>query len=197
MVIRSAISEEGDVAMRAHFEALTPAIRAFARGLTGNPAEGDDLAQEALLKGWKARGSFEVGTNLRNWLFAIVRNQFYSDKRKSWRSTQLDPEMAERSLVANDNPAAIITLNEVRQALSCLPDAQREAMILVAAGGLSYEEAASITGCAAGTIKSRVSRGRDMLAAMLADGGFVRDAQPASAAFASINRDFDALRATT
>ncbi len=152
-----------DDAFKAELVELIPHLRAFARSLCGNAAQADDLAQDAMLKAWKARASYEPGTNLKAWSFTILRNLFYSEKRRSWRSQPLDPEVAEATLVANDNPDAAIELLALRNALSKLPDDQREALILVGAGGLTYDEVAEICGCAIGTIKSRVSRARKTL----------------------------------
>ena len=194
MIVRSAITVEGDARLRADLEALIPNLRAFAHSLAMNPADGDDLTQTALLKAWHGRAAFQFGTSLKNWLFTIARNQFYSDRRTSWRSTPLDPEVAEQTLIATDDPSMVVSLNEVRQALRCLTEAHREAVILVGAGGMSYDEAAVIAGCAVGTMKSRVSRGRDALAALISDGAFARDAQSAAGAFASIHQDFESLR---
>ena len=128
----------------------------------------------------KARGSYTMGTNLKAWTFMIVRNQFYSDKRRSWRSCQLDQEAAERTLLANDNPVAPLELNELRMAMAALPAEQREAVILIGAGGLSYEEAAEICHCAVGTVKSRVCRARDALRRMVETGDYGRDEARAS-----------------
>lgn len=174
---------------------LIPHMRAFARSLTGDAAAADDLAQEALAKAWDKRDSFEMGTNLKAWVFMIVRNQFFSDKRRSWRSQPLDPEVAERTLVANTNPMATLELDEVRRALLRLPDDQREALILIGAGGLSYEEAAEICGAAVGTIKSRVSRARDRLALLLLEGDYAEDDTPPSQAMADIVAQIDQIRA--
>jgi len=147
--------------------AAIPHLRAFARSLCHDATQADDLAQEALAKAWKARDSFEPGTSIKAWTFMILRNQFYSEKRRSWRSTPLDAEMAENTLVANDNPSAPMELLELRAALAKLPDDQREALILVGAGGMAYEEAAKVCQVAVGTIKSRVSRARKALEAIL------------------------------
>ena len=147
--------------------ALIPHLRAFARTLCGDAAAADDLAQDAIMKAWDARASFQIGTNMKAWTFMILRNQFYSEKRRSWRQTQLDQEAAERTLVAVDNPADPIALDELRLGLKMLPPEQREALILVGASGFSYEEAASISGCAVGTIKSRVNRARNRLAELM------------------------------
>jgi RNA polymerase sigma-70 factor (ECF subfamily) len=155
--------------------ALIPYLRAFARMMTHDPVEADDLAQEALAKAWQSQASFTPGTNLKAWLFMILRNQFYSEKRRSWRSVELDQDAAERTLVAVSDPDASLELNELRMALAALPAEQREALILVGAAGLPYEDVADICGCAIGTIKSRVSRGRQLLASLVETGDFDRD----------------------
>ncbi|MDE2355148.1 MAG: sigma-70 family RNA polymerase sigma factor [Alphaproteobacteria bacterium] len=165
---------------------LIPQLRAFARTLTGDPTAADDLAQDAMLKAWDARASFRMGTNMKAWTFMILRNVFYSEKRRSWRQTALDPETAERTLVAVDDPSSPVALDELRQALAALPAEQREALILVGAGGFAYEEAAEICACAVGTVKSRVSRARRALQDILARGAYERDRAPASAAMDAI-----------
>jgi RNA polymerase sigma-70 factor (ECF subfamily) len=151
--------------------AAIPHLRAFARSLCNDPSQADDLAQEALAKAWKARDSFEPGTSIKAWTFMILRNQFYSEKRRSWRTAPLDVEMAENTLLANDDPTAPLDLLELRAALARLPDDQREALILVGAGGMAYEEAAQVCQCAVGTIKSRVSRARRALETLLSEAG--------------------------
>ena len=156
-----------DQAFKTELAELIPHLRAFARSLCGNATAADDLAQEAMLKAWKARESYQAGTNLKAWCFTILRNLFYSEKRRSWRRQQLDPEVAEATLVASDNPASALDLLSLRHALDELPEDQREALILVGAGGLSYEETAEICECAIGTIKSRVSRARKAVAEIL------------------------------
>jgi len=146
---------------------MVPHLRAFARSLCNNAVAADDLVQDTMLRAWKARESYVAHTSFRAWTFTILRNVFYSEKRRSWRSTELAPEMAERTLVAADDPSKGMELVELRNALDHLPDDQREAIILVGAGGMSYDEAAQIVGCAVGTIKSRVSRARKALGEML------------------------------
>ena len=86
---------------------LIPHLRAFARTLTGDATAADDLAQDAMMKAWDARASYQMGTNMKAWTFMILRNQFYSEKRRSWRQSQLDQEAAERTLVAVDDPEAL------------------------------------------------------------------------------------------
>ena len=182
-----------DEAFKRELVQLIPHLRAFARTLTGDPASADDLAQDAMMKAWDARTSFQMGTNMKAWTFMILRNQFYSEKRRSWRQSQLDQEAAERTLVAVDNPEAPVALDELRLSLAALPAEQREALILVGAGGFAYEEAAEICGCAVGTVKSRVSRARKALHAILEDGSYERDGSAASDAMTSILADAERL----
>ena len=180
---------------KADLIALIPHMRAFARTMTGNPAQADDLAQDALAKAWQCRDSFQMGTNMKAWTFMILRNQFYSDMRRAWRSVQLDQEAAERTLLASDDPSAPLELNELRMALASLPVDQREAVILVGAGGLSYEEAAEICDCAVGTVKSRVSRAREALRRIIETGDYARDDGRASASMGAVLAELARLSA--
>jgi RNA polymerase sigma-70 factor, ECF subfamily len=182
-----------DEAFRRELVGLIPHLRAFARTLCGDPTAADDLAQDAMLKAWDARASFEMGTNMKAWTFMILRNQFYSEKRRSWRQSQLDQEVAERTLIAVDDPEAPVALDELRQGLAMLPPEQREALILVGAGGFAYEEAAAICDCAVGTVKSRVSRARRALQGILESGAYRRDGSSASEAMATILADAERL----
>ena len=185
--------EAVDDAFRIQLTSLIPQLRAFARTLTGDPAAADDLAQDAMLKAWDARASFQMGTNMKAWTFMILRNQFYSEKRRAWRQTQLDQEAAERTLIAVDDPEAPVALDELRLGLAQLPHEQREALILVGAGGFAYEEAAEICGCAVGTVKSRVSRARRALQAILEEGAYERDGGSAGDAMSAILADAERL----
>jgi RNA polymerase sigma-70 factor (ECF subfamily) len=178
-----------EAAFKRELVALIPHLRAFARGLTGDPTRGDDLAQEALIKSWGARASFKMGTNMKAWTFMILRNQFFSERRRAWRQIQLDQEAAERTLVAVDDPGSAVELDDMRLALAMLPAEQREALVLVGAGGFAYDEAAEICNCAVGTVKSRVSRGRRTLDMLLKSGKLKRDGRPAGDAMASILAD--------
>ncbi|MCA3701084.1 sigma-70 family RNA polymerase sigma factor [Brevundimonas sp.] len=189
-------SSADDEGFKRELVTLIPHLRAFARTLTGDATAADDLAQDAMMKAWDARASYQMGTNMKAWTFMILRNQFYSEKRRSWRQSQLDQEAAERTLVAVDDPEAPIALDELRQALNTLPAEQREALILVGAGGFAYEEAAEICQCAVGTVKSRVSRARKALHATLERGGYGRDGRAAGDAMRSILADADRLSAS-
>ena len=173
-------------AFEAQLLSLIPQLRGFARTFRAQPADADDLVQEAVAKALQSRAHFTPGTNMRAWTFTILRNILVSQKRRAWRSTQLEPGHAENSLVAADDPEAPIRLDELRQALAMLPDLQREALIMISCAELSYEEVAQIVGAPVGTVKSRVSRARIALAEIIERGEFDRDGQPASLAMACI-----------
>jgi RNA polymerase sigma-70 factor, ECF subfamily len=144
-----------------------PNMRAFAISLCGNPDRADDLVQETLVKAWSKLDTFEEGTNLKAWLLTILRNHYYSEFRKRRREVaDTDGEYSAR-LAAPPEQFAHLDMAEMMQALEQLPDDQREAILLVSAEGFSYEEAAEISGCAVGTIKSRVNRARNKLAEIL------------------------------
>ena len=147
--------------------AVIPHLRAFARGLCGRPDVADDLVQDALLKAWAARDRFEPGTSMRAWTFVILRNAYLSEMRRGRFQGEYDEAMAERTLISPPAQEATIHLSDLQRALLTLSPERREALLLVGAGGLSYEEAAAICGCAVGPIKSRVGRARATLAALI------------------------------
>jgi len=144
-----------------------PALRAFAWSLSRNPSDADDLVQETLTKAWTYREKFEPGSNLRAWLFTILRNSWYSAVAKRRREVADEEGRHAAGLVSEGNQFWSVELIQLRAALDTLPPEHREAIILVGAAGLSYEEAAEIAGCAVGTIKSRVNRARNRLAALV------------------------------
>ncbi len=160
-------SVEADRIFRDQLVALIPALRTFARGLCGTRDLADDMAQDAMLRGWAARSSFIPGTNFRAWMFMILRNQFYTTIRKSRRTVSLEPELAERMLVEAPPQQHQIHLADVSRALLQLLPEQREVLLLIGANGLSYDEAAEVVGCAIGTIKSRLARGRKALTQLI------------------------------
>ncbi len=142
-------------------------MRAFALSLTRDMARADDLVQDTVVKAWTNIDKFTVGTNMRAWLFTILRNTFYSERRKAKREVaDVDGAMTERMSVkpAHDGHLA---LTDFRRAFEQLPAEQREALILVGAQGFAYEEAARMCNCAVGTVKSRANRGRKRLAELL------------------------------
>jgi len=147
--------------------ALIPQLRAFARSLCGHRELGEDLAQSTLAKAWHSQRAYQPGTNLRAWLFTILRNEFYSYRRRSWRQAHWDEVKGGRIAAPTEPQYWALELSDATRGLRELPDGQREALILVAAAGFSYEEAAEICAIPVGTVKSRVARGRIALAAML------------------------------
>jgi len=143
--------------------AAIPNMRAFAISLCGNRDHADDLVQEALVKAWNHLDSFEQGTNLKAWLFTILRNAYFSELRKTKREVaDSDGQLASRLSVPAEQQGHL-DLVDLNNALGKLPVDQREALILVGAEGFSYEDAAAISGCAVGTVKSRVNRARTRL----------------------------------
>ena len=149
---------------------VIPHLRAFGRSLSGSRDLADDLVQETLLKAWAARKRFQAGTNMRAWTFIILRNLFLSQMRRARFKGEWDELTASKLLAAPASQDRHIELGDMQRALLHLPQPQREALILVGAGGFAYEEAAEICGCAVGTIKSRVARGRVALESLLNDG---------------------------
>jgi RNA polymerase sigma-70 factor (ECF subfamily) len=147
--------------------ALIPNLRAFAVSLCGDIERADDLVQETLLKAWNHLESFQEGTNLRAWLFTILRNTYFSECRRRRREIEDHDGTKAAELAVHPDQQGHIDMEDFRKALNVLPPDQREALVLVGAAGFSYEEAASISGCAVGTIKSRVNRARARLSALL------------------------------
>jgi len=144
-----------------------PAMRAFALSLTRNRASADDLVQDAIVKAWQNMDKFKPGTNLRAWLFTILRNLFYSSRRKSKREVQDSDGAMMATLSEKPDHDGRLAMADFETAFAQLNDEQREALILVGASGFSYEEAADMCGVAMGTIKSRVNRGRARLIELL------------------------------
>jgi len=159
-----------DAEFKQQLTAIVPHLRAFARSLSGNRDLADDLVQETLLKAWAARTRFQAGTNMRAWTFIILRNHYLSQVRRNRFRGEWDDITADRILAGPASQDKHIDLADLHRALQELPQPQREALILVGAGGFAYEEAAEICGVAVGTIKSRVARGRTALEAILEQG---------------------------
>ena len=153
--------------LRDAFVAAIPHLRAFAVSLCRDAQRADDLVQETLVKGWQKRDSFEAGTNLKAWLFTILRNNYFSElRKKNHVLVEANGDSVER-LSQHPTQSGHLDLQDFAAALAQLEPPQREALILVGAEGFSYEEAAQISGCAVGTIKSRVNRARHRLAELL------------------------------
>ncbi len=163
-----------DEEFRVQLAAVIPHLRAFGRSLAGSRELADDLVQEALLKAWNARRRFQAGTNMRAWTFIILRNAFLSQMRRNRFRGEWDELTAERTLAAPASQDRHVELSDLHRAMQQLPTAQREALILIGAGGFAYEEAAEICGVAVGTIKSRVARGRAALEGLISRGDLPR-----------------------
>lgn len=144
-----------------------PALRGLAKVLTRNEEAAADLTQDTLAKAWKARTSFAPGTNLRAWLFTIMRNHFRSEARRSWRQVAWEQEAAERIAAPDAEQLWAIELEDTVRAIATLSKGQRDALILAGVGGLSSEDAGKVVACRPTAIKSRVSRARHAVRAML------------------------------
>lgn len=157
--------------MRDPFEdqvvALIPQMRAYAMSLTGSSVEADDIVQDALMRALRFREGFEMGTNMRAWLYRIVRNTFYSAAAKRRDTVEdVDGYWAGR-LTASPDQEWRVQYGEILDAMAQLTPDSRDALLLVVASGLSYQEAAEVCGCAIGTMKSRVNRARERLAQLV------------------------------
>lgn len=163
-------SSEDAAAFKRELVGVLPHLRAFARGLCGNADMADDLVQETMMKAWAARERFEPGSSMKAWTFVILRHCFLSIVRRNRFRGDYDEVVAERILVDQPGQEDAVHLGDMHRALQQLPEHQREALLLVGAGGMSYEDAAAICDCALGTMKSRVNRARSAMAELL-DGG--------------------------
>lgn len=145
-------------------EAEIPRLRRYARYLTRDADQADDLVQEALMRSIAKIHTWQPGTNLRAWLFVILRNAYISEVRRANRAPT-------DSAVAEDHPGLAVSgghesrmaLVELRQAFDKLSVEHREVLHLVAVEGLKYEEAAEILEIPVGTVRSRLSRARTAL----------------------------------
>ena len=144
-----------------------PAMRAFAISLTRNGAIADDMVQDTLVKAWTNIDKFQEGTNMRAWLFTILRNTYYSNRRKAKREVADVDGVFTENLAEKPAHDGHMQMADFRRALGQLKDEQREALLLVGASGFSYEEAAEMCGVAVCTIKSRTNRARARLAEIL------------------------------
>lgn len=148
--------------------AAIPKLRAFAVSLCGRPDRADDLVQETLVRAWANMASFQPGTNMIAWLYTILRNEFYTEFRKRRHEVADTDGQFAAQLASHPTQDSHMHFLEFKAALLKLPVDQREALVLIGASGLSYEEAARICTCAVGTMKSRVNRARTKLAEILA-----------------------------
>ncbi|KHK93216.1 sigma-70 family RNA polymerase sigma factor [Novosphingobium malaysiense] len=146
--------------------ALLPRLRRFARGLTRDAADADDLCQQTVERALKARHQWQEGTRLDAWVYRIMRNQWIDEARARTRRSQTFVHEDEGANVGTSGAADaenLVELGNVGRALSRLPDEQREAVVLVLVEGFAYKEAAEIIGVPQGTLTSRLGRGREAL----------------------------------
>lgn len=147
--------------------ALRPRLQRYARSLAHNADVADDLVQDTLLRAWKAQAQFVADTSLKAWTFTILRNLFLSARRRDRFHGDYDEVAAERIIATNGNQETAIDLAQVEAAMAMLPQDQRQALHMMAIGGLTTEEIAERMGTPAGTVKSRVSRARTALKVLL------------------------------
>ena len=156
-----------DTAFRREIEVTLPQLRTFAISLTRDRSLADDLVQDTLMKAWAARDRFQAGTNFRAWSFVIARNLFLTERRRAKFKGDWDELTASRRLAAPASQEHTVHLGDLERAMSDLPATQREALVLVGAAGLDYEQAAQVMQVAVGTVKSRVARARQALKQVL------------------------------
>ncbi len=142
-------------------------LRAFAISLVRDADQAEDLVQETVVRALSKQEQFEPGTNLQAWLCTILRNQFCSDHRKSVREVEDADGTYAATMMSIPDQEDRIMIHDLEAALGKLPRGQREAVLLVGADGLSYEEVAEALGCAVGTVKSRVNRARSCLVELM------------------------------
>jgi len=169
--------------------AALPSLRAFAVSLSRRHDRADDLVQETVMKAWSKQESFQPGTNMRAWLFTILRNEFYSQMRRKGRELPDPDGLFADNLASHPEQYGKMDLADFKGALDQLPDDQREAIVLIGASGFAYEEAAAIAGVAVGTIKSRVNRARVKLQELLTVSG-ESDYGPDGTSAPLVNRAF-------
>lgn len=155
-----------EAAFRSGLVETIPQLRAFARSLCGRRDVADDLVQETMMKAWQSRERFQTGTNLKAWLFAILRNEYFSSHRRAKTVANYAAIEATKPEGVEAEQNAKLDLTDLMRAFDQLAPEQKEALILTI-GEFSYEEAAAICGCAVGTIKSRISRARKHLEQLL------------------------------
>jgi RNA polymerase sigma-70 factor, ECF subfamily len=158
-----------------------PRLRRYARALTRAADRADDLVQETLVRALTKSHLWQPGTDLRAWLFTIMHNQFVNIARRDMREgVTVDIEHVSSTLIATTDPTARRRLVELDRALARLPAEQREVILLVGLEGMAYESAARILGVPIGTVRSRLSRGRETLRTLMERPG---EGMPPSCAF--------------
>jgi RNA polymerase sigma-70 factor, ECF subfamily len=170
--------------------ALLPQLRAFARALTGGDAAfADDLVQDTTVKALQARASFAEGTNLKAWLFTILRNNLRSVMRSKRVKSEVSDEGLENLLWRGPTQEDRLEFEAFKRAFKLLSPAHREVLILVGVHGYAYEKAAEIAGCEVGTVRSRLNRARTQLKRMLLEGDLPLAATRAPSVVAALGHE--------
>ena len=145
-------------------ESEIPRLRRYARALTRDAARADDLVQSCLVRALAKRHLWQEGTDLRAWLFTILHNQHVNDVRRSARGgTEVPVEDVAAALPVGENATSALQLRDLDRALGRLPETQRQVILLVGLEGMAYEQVAQILNIPIGTVRSRLSRGRETL----------------------------------
>ena len=156
-----------DADIRRQIVALLPDLRAFARFLVRDRAAADAVVQDSIVRALGAISQFQPGTNLKAWLFTILRNQFYEQARRRKREATALQARFDEAEVADPQQVAQADITDLQQLMWRLPPSQREALLLVGAQEMSHEEAAAICGVPVGTMKARLARARSGLAVLM------------------------------
>lgn len=167
--------EEAGEEFRSEMLKVLPRLQAFARVLTRNREASEDLLQDAVVRALRAHRSFEPGSNMLAWLCTILRNQHISGLRRRRHEAMPIEDLPDSAASVGPSQYDSIQVGEIRRALLKLSAEHREVLLMVAAAGLSYGEAAEICGCAVGTVKSRVNRARNELRRILSNGEYAID----------------------
>jgi RNA polymerase sigma-70 factor (ECF subfamily) len=161
------ISAEAEAALRRQMLALLPDLRAFARFLVRDRSAADDLVQDTIVRSLIALPQFQLGTNLKAWLFTILRNQFFEQTRRRRREVNALNAGFAAEEAGRPEQGDIAGLRDLSRLLWQLPPLLRESLVLVGAQELTHEEAARICGVPVGTMKARVSRARTQLSQIM------------------------------
>lgn len=147
--------------------AISPRLQRYARSLAQNTDVAEDLVQETLLRAWKSRAQFVPDTSLSAWTFTILRNLFFSARRRDRFHGSYDEVSSQAIIAIGSNQDDVVDLSKVKTAMALLPEGQRQALHLVTIVGMTTDEAAERIGAPVGTVKSRVSRARANLKLLL------------------------------
>lgn len=158
------LNDIAEAGLRRQIGVLLPELRAFARFLARDRVVADDLVQDTVLRALNALHQFQPGTSLKAWLFTILRNAFYEQRRRHTRETAVIEASLDRTEAAEPTQDLRADITDLQGLIWALTPLLREALILIGAQELSYEEAAAVCGVPVGTMKARLSRARSALA---------------------------------